>query len=175
MPAGRQNPSQSTTFISCTFTHLRSTSNGGAISFSNKANGILTVSFCIFTECSCTVPCAEFYGGGAVFSNCGKFFSSSSSYISCVSPSHGGGILTQTSCVATIASSAFISCSASFAGGGMISYNGSSVSVSDSRFMCCHCTLYGGGLYHNCLQSQPITLRNSLFTQNEAFYLNTVS
>ena len=55
-------PSSSVSFTSCTFTHLTSNKNGGAICFHDKSPGSLTVSECYFDTCI-----TDSVSGGAIY------------------------------------------------------------------------------------------------------------
>ena len=69
MPRDRQTPSETATFISCTFTRLNSTLSGGAISFS--CEGSLTINQCLFSSCTSTIGHTDTNGGGAVYMSSG--------------------------------------------------------------------------------------------------------
>ena len=67
--------------------------NGGAISFSNQASGILTVSHCSFFSCTCTITSTrdDECGGGAIYVNSiSKVEVSSSLFSSCACYSSKG-------------------------------------------------------------------------------------
>ena len=63
MPTGRQTPTQSATFISCTFKNLASDDNGGAIYLTNN-DAVLTIQKSSFIDCK-----AKKGSGGGIYVN----------------------------------------------------------------------------------------------------------
>ena len=85
--------SSSASFSQCIFLKLSSYTNGGAISFSNKASGTLTISHCSFYSCSCSRAGGEQdgNGGGAIYSSdVSTVEICSSSFISCACDGYNG-------------------------------------------------------------------------------------
>ena len=166
-----QEPSLSTafvTFISCTFNDFIS-SSGAAICFTS--GDTLSVDQCSFTDCKSTHSFEHYEGAGGVLSNCGSLLSvTSSTFISCVSESFGGGVLATKDCkYATVSLCSFFTCTANH-GGGVSVFFGPSSSVSSCRFLCCTADAIGGGLYHDSKTPCFFTASNLLFTENTANY-----
>ena len=86
MRTGRQTPTQSATFTACTFRSLIGTGiTGGAISFANIENGILTIADCLFEHCEINVSQGNGIGGGAIYGrSVSQVDISLSSFLSCM-------------------------------------------------------------------------------------------
>ena len=127
MPTGRQTPTQSATFISCTFKNMIGRDvTGSAISFTNIDNGILTITKCLFDHCEAKVSQGNGVGGGAMYAkSVSKVDISSSSFLYClcktIDNSDGGAIeLTELSSQPKISGYIFCFCYADDDGGGVV-------------------------------------------------------
>ena len=156
--------SESSSFISCTFTSLASETRGGALEFT--AGGSNEIVDCIFTHCSSSISIDNDYGGGAVFSNSGSLLSvSSSAFISCTTKSVGGDLFCISGCEsAAVSGCFFFGCSSESSGGGMCTHYGPICTVSSTVFTLCTAEWSGGGIYHNSLSdASDISISDSLF------------
>ena len=162
--------SSSATFIACTFASLTSSDSGGAISFTD--GDTLSVDQCIFTDCTNTHSLDRYEGGGGVYSKCGSLLSVSSSvFISCITPSFGGGVLATDQCsYSYVTFCTFISSRANH-GGGLCVFFGPSSLTSACTFISCTADYIGGGMYHDSLSIESyLRLTDSLFKGNTANY-----
>ena len=162
----RPNIFTDTSFTSCSFTSFFSYSNGGVIHFT--FTGTLTITTCIFTECSNDVLADDYYGGGCVCVDSGFLISHSNSFISCNSGGFGAGLLAQSDCESSVVSfCTFINCRA-YHGGGLMTFLGPTSSIFASRFLLCSATWVGGAFYHDGYSLDSLTLSDSLFKGNHA-------
>ena len=149
---------------------------GGVIYLSNYRSSepiSLTISHSSFEMCNTTGSFVAEEGGGVIYAGCGSLSITSSSFISCQSPSYGGAILAQFNCTSSCLSHCtFISCRAHHGGSIMTEY-GPTSSIFSSRFISCVADYVGGGMYHDINDvSDSVTIRKSLFTRNPADYKN---
>ena len=94
----------------------------------------------------------------------------STTFIECTTTNFGGGILAERECKSSfVCWCSFIDCSA-FYGGGLMTYFGPYSQLSSSRFISCAASQTGGGMYHEGNSPDYIILRDSLFTDNHAYY-----
>ena len=164
--------SSASLFTVCTFNGLSAADCGGAISF--VSGDSLTLDQCTFQLCYTTNALVDWNGGGAVLMKCGSFFSAHScTFIKCSTSSYGGGIVAEDRCESsTVSYCSFISCTAGY-GGGLMTFCGPTSSVSSSRFILCTSSRSGGGMYHNSnLDSDFLSLSDSLFISNSAEFHN---
>ena len=155
-----------TTFTSCIFDTLTSSSNGGAVSF--LSGKMLTVVDCLFSGCTTSIRYSYSNGGGAICIESGTFSIISSVFISCTTLSYGGGIFVHDgSQSSTVTFCTFIDCKADH-GGGLTTYYGPSSTVLSNIFLSCSAYSFGGGVFHDGLKSHFISLSNSLFADNKA-------
>ena len=162
-----QTPSESATFIQCTFIKLTYTYSGGAISFTSE--GYHTVRDCFFRECS-TINYRDWHsGGGAVSCSAGSLSVYSSVFINCRTVGFGGAILGTSNCASMIVSnSLIIACSSKSCGGGVSAHNSSAAHLSCCCFISCESPLSGGGYYHYNEAGLSLRVSNSLFRKNTA-------
>ena len=185
MQAGQQKPTQSATFIGCTFRiMIGSGINGGAIYFADKSNGILTITQCLFDHCEVSVSKGDGTGGGGIYAkSVSNVDISDSSFIHCMcnttNNSDGGAIeLNIITIQPKISECTFIFCHADD-DGGAVSIRSSNAAnpivCNDCRYT--HCSVShimnlgpgGGGmiLWEN---NNFMRCTNILFSDNEGTY-----
>ena len=147
-----------TKFISCTFSGLTSTADGGAISCTGS-NKHLLIKKCTLTSC----VSSSGFGGGIYAASISLFLVETTCFVSCNSINKdGGGVYFSSGiCFPLLSETSFISCSAQtfFSdtdgvddGGGVCiscSFPSSQLHhiIKSCRFISCRCYDYGGGGY----------------------------
>ena len=165
------------TVTCCLFNSISSPVYSGGVLYLHSQNASpsssLTVDSSSFYECSVTAPSSSFYGGGAIYADCGSLSVFSSLFFRCSAVYDGGGVFAYRNCdSARIHSSLLVACTAEF-GGAFITFYGPTSSISCSRFVSCTVSRGGGGFYHDSnLVRSSLTVSDCLFANNCANYQN---
>ena len=176
---GRQTPSRTASFTSCSFRNLKfSGYSGGAIYFSGYSQATLTVTDSLFEHCEVKISQGNGHGGGAIYcSTISTVRISSSAFISCMcnttNDSDGGAIeLWIIVSQSTISGCTFIFCHSDDNGGALSVWNSGAADqliCKDSLFLSGTCEDCGGAIIfwnHNDIRK----CSNTLFAHNKGVY-----